>query len=325
MARKPRMEFAGAVYHVINRGKSRRNLFSQPAPAEVFERTLLETCRRCGWQLAAYCLIGDHYQLALITPRGNLVAGMQWLQSTFANRFKQNARQRGDVFESRYRAILVEPGPALQRLVDYIHLDPVREALRSVYNLENYPWSSFPKYLDPSNRPPCLTCRDWLRDAGEFTDTPAGWEAYRASLAAIIALEAHQKEQLFARMGRGWVLGSDEYRQLLRRKFQHMEAKRDWGGKDLRAMNEKEWDALAADYLKQLGKSSRDIAVARKSVEWKAAIAFFLKERTSVTNPWLSRRLNMGPPAMVSRLTTAFGRLSPEIQAGYRRLLTSEK
>lgn len=325
MARKPRIEFAGAVYHVINRGKARRHLFSQPAPAEAFERTLLETCRRCGWQLAAYCLVGDHYQLALTTPRGNLVPGMQWLQSTFANWFKLNATQRGEVFESRYRAILVEPGPALRRLVDYIHLDPVRGALRSVYNLENYPWNSFPKYLDPSIRPSCLTCQDWLAPSGDLTDTPAGWESYRASLAAIMTLDPRQTEELFGRMGRGWVLGSNEYRQALRRKFHQMEKKRDWGGKDLRALNEKEWETLAVDYLKRLGKTARDIATARKSAEWKAAIAFVLKQRTSVTNPWLSSRLNMGPPAMASRLATAFGRLPPEAQARYKDLPRSNR
>lgn len=324
MARKPRIEFAGAVYHVSNRGKSRRTLFGQPGPADVFERTLLEACRRCGWQLAAYCLMGDRYDLALTTPRGNLVEGMQWLQSTFANSLKRNLFPRGEVFAGRYRAVLVEPGPFLRPLVDYIHLAPVRGALRSVYNLENYPWSSFPKYLDPSIRPSCLTCHDWLAHSGGLTDEPAGWEEYRASLAAILTLDAHQRETLFGRMDRGWVLGSNEYRQTLRPKLHPSGKTRDWGGKDLRAMNETEWETLTAELLKRLGKSSRDIAAARKSAEWKAAVAFHLKQRTSATNPWLSRRLNMGPPAMTSRLATAFGRLPPETQTRYARILVDK-
>jgi len=52
----------------------------------------------------------NHFHLALETPLGNLAAGMQWLESTFANRYDRFREERGHLLQSRYKALLVEPG-----------------------------------------------------------------------------------------------------------------------------------------------------------------------------------------------------------------------
>jgi putative transposase len=248
---------------------------------------------------------------------------MQWLQSTFANRCKERY-PRGEVFHSRYRAILVEPGSHLAQLVNFIHLNPVRAALRSVYNLESYRWSSFPKYLDRSLRPRCLKCEGWLNHAGPFPDTGAGWEGYRERLGAIADLSGEEQALLFGRMCQGWVIGTGAFCAIQRAKLRHPQAA-GGEGENLKARNEREWEERVIESLRRLGKTSGDLVRDRKSAPWKAAIAFFLKRRTSVTNPWLSRRLQMGPPAMVSRLTTAFGHLPDEVRKEYElRLLQIE-
>jgi REP element-mobilizing transposase RayT len=110
MARKPRLEFEGAIYHVINRGNYRKDLFNEKGAAEAFERTLFEACEKCGWVVHAYVLMSNHYHLALETPEANLVQGMAWLQGTFANRFNRFRGERGHVFQSRYQSILIEEG-----------------------------------------------------------------------------------------------------------------------------------------------------------------------------------------------------------------------
>ena len=126
MARKPRIEYAGAVYHVLNRGNYRGDLFETAGAAEAFVSCLEEASERMGWRVHGYCLMRNHYHLALETPRGNLVSGVHWLQSTFGNRFNRYRGERGRAFQGRYQAILVEPGVHLARLVDYLHLNPVR-------------------------------------------------------------------------------------------------------------------------------------------------------------------------------------------------------
>ena len=80
MPRKQRVEFPGAVYHIISRGNYRKDLFTDFKTTEAFEKALFETVHRCEWKLYAYVIMSNHYHLAVETPEPNLVAGMKWLQ-----------------------------------------------------------------------------------------------------------------------------------------------------------------------------------------------------------------------------------------------------
>ena len=85
MPRKLRLEFPGACYHVINRGNYRADVFTSERTKAALESCLFEACAKSGWLLHAFVIMRNHYHLALETPLGNIVAGMQWLQATFAN------------------------------------------------------------------------------------------------------------------------------------------------------------------------------------------------------------------------------------------------
>jgi putative transposase len=89
MARKLRLEFPGAIYHVINRGNYRGWVFRTEGAKQAFEACLADAAMRSNWVVHAYVIMGNHYHLAVETPLGNLAAGMQWLPSTFANPFNQ--------------------------------------------------------------------------------------------------------------------------------------------------------------------------------------------------------------------------------------------
>ena len=75
MARKLRLEFPGACYHVINRGNYRSDIFKTEGARAAFEECLFEACAKSGWVLHAFVLMRNHYHLALATPAGNLVGG----------------------------------------------------------------------------------------------------------------------------------------------------------------------------------------------------------------------------------------------------------
>ena len=77
MARKLRVEYPGAVYHVMNRGDRREAIFKDDKDRQVFMSTLAEACGKTGWQVQALCLMGNHFHLVVETPQGNLVAGMK--------------------------------------------------------------------------------------------------------------------------------------------------------------------------------------------------------------------------------------------------------
>ena len=79
MARKLRIEYEGALYHVINRGNYRADIFASDGAREAFEECLWEACEKTGWRIHAWVMMNNHYHLLLETPEANLVAGMKWL------------------------------------------------------------------------------------------------------------------------------------------------------------------------------------------------------------------------------------------------------
>ena len=98
MARKVRVEYAGAFYHVINRGNYWSWIFETEGARKSFLKCLTEVCESKGWRIHAWCLMSNHYHLLIETPEPNLVMGMRWLQSTFANRFNRYRKENGHVF-----------------------------------------------------------------------------------------------------------------------------------------------------------------------------------------------------------------------------------
>jgi putative transposase len=107
MARKLRVEYPGAIYHVLNRGNYRRDVFVSAGEAQAFVTALEEATLTFGWKVYAYAIMRNHYHLAIETPQPNLKAGMHWLQSTYATRFNRLHRERGHLFQGRYHSLLV--------------------------------------------------------------------------------------------------------------------------------------------------------------------------------------------------------------------------
>ncbi len=126
MARKPRVEFAGATYHVMCRGNRQESVFRDQKDCERFLDTLGELSERNGWLIHAFVLMGNHYHLLLETPEPNLVDGMRWLQSTYTQRFNARHKVWGHLFQGRYKALPVDEGEYFRTVADYIHLNPAR-------------------------------------------------------------------------------------------------------------------------------------------------------------------------------------------------------
>jgi REP element-mobilizing transposase RayT len=99
MPRKLRIEYSGAMYHVMSRGDRQDNIYLDEVDRQDFIKTLAEACQKTGWQVHAYCLMSNHYHLVIETPEPNLVAGMAWLQSTYTIRLNHRHKLFGHVFK----------------------------------------------------------------------------------------------------------------------------------------------------------------------------------------------------------------------------------
>jgi REP element-mobilizing transposase RayT len=82
MVRKLRVEFPGAIYHVMSRGDRREDIFRDDVDRQDFLKALAEACQKTGFQVHACCLMGHHFHLMVETPEAKWVAGMRWLLGT---------------------------------------------------------------------------------------------------------------------------------------------------------------------------------------------------------------------------------------------------
>jgi putative transposase len=95
---------------------------------------------RCRWRCHAYCLMPNHYHLALTTPDPNLGVGMGRLNQVYARWFNHRHDRVGHLFEQRYWSRLIEAEADFFGVAHYIVANPVRAGLAPTP--EAYPWSS---------------------------------------------------------------------------------------------------------------------------------------------------------------------------------------
>lgn len=322
MARKLRIEAAGGCYHVLNRGNYRADVFGDDGAKQAFLKCLGETCEKTGWRVHAWCVMTNHYHVALETPAPNLVAGMQWLQGTFATRFNRLRRESGHIFQGRYKALVVEPGAALGALCHYIHLNPVRAGIVAVEALENWPWSSFRWMQRARERTAWFTPVATLESVGTLADTPAGRRSYRDYLAWLSAQTVEQQRLGFDRMSKGWALGSKEFKQELMTDEKNRLTALELGTAETLEARELAWAKEVNRLKTQLG--VKPTAAKAKSADWKVAVAAIMKERTTAPNRWLAEHLEMGSMFTVSRMTTEC-RSGGRATKAYRRLTAKSK
>ena len=145
MARKPRVDFPGALYHVIARGNRRAVIIHDDDDATAYLERLERYRVRDGCTLYAYVLMHNHVHLLLETSEHPLARTMQTLQFTFSQYYNRRYDKTGHVFQGRYQAILCDRDAYLLELVRYLHLNPAR--IRTPLNPWTYPWSSHRAYL----------------------------------------------------------------------------------------------------------------------------------------------------------------------------------
>ncbi len=145
MARPARILFEGAYYHVINRGQGRRKIYLDKRDYQAFLNIISETSQTYNVNIVAYCLMGNHYHLLVHTPDANLPDFMRQLNGIYTQNFNQRYKHDGPLFKGRYKAIVVQEGSYLLRLIRYMHKNPLRA--RIVQRLSDYKYSSHPQYL----------------------------------------------------------------------------------------------------------------------------------------------------------------------------------
>jgi REP element-mobilizing transposase RayT len=294
MARKLRVEYVGAIYHVMNRGDRREPIFKDDGDRQCFMKTLAECCVKTDWQAYAWCLMPNHFHLVISTPKPNLVLGMKWLLGTYTGRFNRRHKLSGHVFGGRYKALIVDGGGNgyLRAVCDYVHLNPVRAGLLSrEQKLSTYPWSSYRHYLQqPARR------ASWLRVEPVFgemripRDTAAARKEFERQM-ELRRWEKHPEE--WQHLRRGWCLGDDAFRKELLVRMADQAGASHYG-EELRESAEEKAQKIVAEEMKRIGWSEKDLRICRKGDPQKVSIARRLRQETTMTLKWIAHRLQMG-------------------------------
>jgi putative transposase len=294
MPRKLRVQYPGAIYHVMNRGDRREPIFLDEADHVRFLETLGEACAKTGWQVHAYCLMLNHFHLVVETPQANLVAGMKWFLGTYTARFNRRHKLVGHLFSGRYKSLIVDgSGDGYLRTVcEYVHLNPVRaKLLKPEAPLESYRWSSYPEYLKrPSQRVAWLRVDRVLGEAGIQHDDAAGRRRFAGSMEER---RGQDEPEAWKDLRRGWFFGAKQLKEeLLEQMGEEMGAHH--GGEEKHETDEQQAEGLVREELRRRGWTEAELGKRRKTDAVKVKVAARLRAETVMTLDWIAERLQMG-------------------------------
>ncbi|KJS19098.1 MAG: hypothetical protein VR72_20425 [Clostridiaceae bacterium BRH_c20a] len=142
MARRPRVEYPGALYHVICRGNNGEDILSQEKDKIEYIEILKKYKIRYGFNLYAYCIMDNHVHLLVETGVIPLSKIMQGIQQSFTQRYNKRYQRTGHVFQQRYKAKLCDMENYLLQLIKYIHHNPIKARISGL----SYNWSSHYNY-----------------------------------------------------------------------------------------------------------------------------------------------------------------------------------
>lgn len=202
MARPPRIEFAGAVYHVTTLAGAGGLVFADDEDRASLLSILVQALQRFDAQLLAYSLAPDHYQLLLYTRRANLSRLMRHLNGVYTQGYNRRHGGEGALFKGRFKAVLVDRERLLLDVCRYVDLSAQRLGL--VRRGKDWPWHSLGAHTGLEPAP------EWLDVQGLFghvlgrmprnaADRRRAGERYADLLAAAPDLDIwpHLRQQIF--------------------------------------------------------------------------------------------------------------------------------
>jgi putative transposase len=221
MARPLRIEYAGAYYHVMNRGNRRQVVFPEPRDYELFLERLGRFGAMFDVHVLCYCCLPNHFHLYLRTEQANLSRFMQSLLTSFTISLNRRHHSSGHIFQGRFTAHLIENEAYGAEVSRYVHLNPVRtKALRQAslparrQALRSFPWSSYAACIGVAGGPPWFDPTELLSDWGASRRTRMRRYAEHVEEGLLRDLESP-----LARLEGQTILGTETFVDRMRRAY----------------------------------------------------------------------------------------------------------
>ncbi|MDZ4185305.1 MAG: transposase [Desulfuromonadales bacterium] len=204
MARKLRIHFAGAVYHVILRGNAGDPVFFADRDRYRLYLILQFAAATFGCRFHAFCLMTNHIHLVMQVGEMPLSRIMQNISLRYTKWINTTQGRTGHVFQGRYKALLIDADPYLLELVRYVHLNPVRAGI--VTSVNDWPWTGHRAYLGIETLP-------WLTTEVVLSMLAPTTGKARAAYDAFIAdgLGEGRRDDFHSGTCEGRLLGDDDF------------------------------------------------------------------------------------------------------------------
>jgi putative transposase len=196
MPRTSRAAIGGVVYHVLNRGNGRMNIFRKPGDYNAFVELILQAKQHADIEIFAFCLMPNHWHLVVRPAHdGDLAGYFSWLTNTHVKRYRSHYRRTsGHLYQGRYKSFAVQEDTYVLTLLRYVEANPLRARL--VKRAQDWRWSS----LGCEGKLSAAILDDWP------VDRPSHWTAL-----VNTALPAAEKERLKASFDRCRPLGNAKW------------------------------------------------------------------------------------------------------------------
>lgn len=210
MARPLRVEFAGALYHIVSRADGKKPIFRDDTDREKRLEWLSRTVDTYGWKVHAYVLMRNHDHFLVETPQPSLSPGMQYLNGGYTAFYNARHNRSGHLFRGRYKAYVIETPGHLAETSRHLHLNPVR--LKAAEKPEDYQWSSYRGYHRAADIVDFVTYDDVLAELN--ADRSAARREYRKYVADAVKSAPPSP---FDGATHGFIVGSDKFADKVRK------------------------------------------------------------------------------------------------------------
>jgi len=210
MARAWRIEYEGALYHVLSRGNEKQNIVTNDDDRKLFLATAGEMAERFEIDLFVYVLMDNHYHLLFRTNRANLCRSMQWFGATYTKRFNLRHNRSGHLFQGRFKNMLVQNNAYLLQLSYYIHRNPLRAGM--VRRLADYNWSSYRAYAYSKRH------QNWLNTKvilSQFSNVGDQHQAYRENIQKY----SKEEQRVWENLRHGIFVGTEKFVRKIKRRY----------------------------------------------------------------------------------------------------------
>ena len=201
MARPVRIEYPGAYYYISSKGIEGKSIFNDVKDRQEFLQIFQEVIGRMQWDVFAYNLMPDSFQLFIKTPKPNLSKGMRQLNGIYTQRYNVKYESQGNIFHGRFKAVLVEE-QSFSDVVKHVVHTPILK--RKARKLDKWKWSSYQANMGMTEAPQWLSSAEVLSHFGK--------QKKRAQTAFAKAITTMDKDFDIAGDVKGQILlGSDVF------------------------------------------------------------------------------------------------------------------